>query len=425
MRTLLIVIVVVGVLCGIGAAAYKPVTDYWQQRSMPKWRTAEVAEGEIVSVVNATGTIKPKLQITVGSFVSGPIDTDYPIADFNQEVKKGELLAKIQETIYRANVNRDEAQMHSREADARRFYALLTQAVRDLRRAMELQHENKDYISGAEIDRLTYNCDSLAAQLELAEATAKQAAAQLEFSVAQLEYTNIYAPEDGTIINRKIDPGQTVAAQFQTPEMFVLAPDMRKEMYVHASVDEADIGLIRQAQEKALPVTFTVDAYPDDLFVGNIQEIRLSSATTQNVVTYPVVVSAPNPDLKLLPGMTASISFEVDRRSSVVKVPNSALRFFPQAQHVRPEDKPLLEGKHNETDSNAQSDENLLSADERADARRKRNRRHVWVSDQLKLRAVEVQVGLTDSRFAELIAGSLKPGDKLVIGIQPPQTWGQ
>lgn len=426
MRTLLVLIAVMAVVGVAAAAGYGPAVQYWQQRNAPKWRTAEVKEGEIISVVNATGTIKPKLQISVGSFVSGPIDPDYPIADFNQEVKKGAMLAKIQETIYRANVDRDDANLRSREADVKRIFALLTQAVRDLGRAMALQSENKDFIAGAEIDKFTYSCDSLAAQLELAEAAVKQAAAQLAFTQAQLEYTNIVAPEDGTIINRKIDPGQTVAAQFQTPEMFILAPDMRKEMYVHASVDEADIGLIQEAQRKSLPVTFTVDAHPNDLFVGNIQEIRLSSTTTQNVVTYPVVVSVPNPDLKLLPGMTASISFEVDRRSNVLKIPNSALRFFPQPQHVRAEDKALLEGQHEESQSNESSDENLLSADERAEARQKRSRRHVWVADQLKLRAVEVQAGLSDSRFTEMVTGPLKQGEKLVTGIQPASAaWGK
>lgn len=126
-----------------------------------------------------------------------------------------------------------------------------------------------------------------------------------------------------------------MAAQFQTPELFVVAPDMRKEMHVHASVDEADIGLIKQAQRKKYPVTFTVDAYPDKLFCGTILEIRLSSTTEQNVVTYPVVVTTPNPNLDLLPGMTASLSFQVDQREDVVKIPNAALRFYPVAKQVR------------------------------------------------------------------------------------------
>src|SRR5439155_1894726 len=138
-------------------------------------------------------------------------------------------------------------------------------------------------------------------------------------------------------------------------------PDMEKHMYVHASVDEADIGLIRDAHMSELPVTFTVDAYPI-LFVGQIEEIRLSSATTQNVVTYPVVVVAPNPDRKLLPGMTASISFEVGRRDDCVKIPNSALRFFPQPQHVRTEDKPLLEGRQDPEKEEEQLPDSGLAA---------------------------------------------------------------
>jgi len=285
----------------------------------------------------------------------------------------------------------------------------------------QLKQQNKDptaFISQGDVDKVVYGQQSLEAQLELAIAAVDQARAQLAFSQAQLRYTDIVAPVDGIIINRKIDPGQTVAAQFQTPELFVIGPEMRQHMYVHASVDEADIGLIHEAQRKSLPVSFTVDAYPQ-LFKGWIEEIRLSSTTTQNVVTYPVVVETePNPDLKLLPGMTANISFEVDNRTDVVKIPNSALRFFPQPQHVRPEDKPLLEGKQAESNEQEVSDAQL-SASDRATASKNRNRRHVWVQEKSKVRAVEVQTGLSDSRYTELVSGELKKGDKLVIGIQP------
>jgi HlyD family secretion protein len=266
---------------------------------------------------------------------------------------------------------------------------------------------------------------SLEAQEKLALAAVEQARAQLVFSQAQLDYTEIKAPASGIVINRKIDPGQTLAAQFQTPELFVIAPDMRNKMYVHASVDEADIGLIHDAKDEGLPVHFTVDAYPDDLFEGQVEEIRLSSATTQNVVTYPVVVSAPNPDLKLLPGMTASISFEVGRQEGVVKIPNSALRFFPQAQHVRPEDKALLEGKQAEQNEEEQVTDSSLAANERAEVRKKRSRRHVWVQEGYKLKAVEVTTGISDSYFTEMVSGELKMGDDLVIGLKPAVAWGQ
>ena len=134
---------------------------------------------------------------------------------------------------------------------------------------------------------------------------------------------------DGTVIERKVDPGQTVAASFVTPELFIIAPDMDKHMYVFASVDEADIGQIRTAQERGKAVKFTVDAYPGDLFEGKIHQIRKNSTTTQNVVTYPVVIEAPNPDLKLLPGMTANITFQIEARDDVLRVPAAALRFVP------------------------------------------------------------------------------------------------
>jgi len=443
MRTWIIVIVVLVALSAGAAAGYKPAMEYWQRQNMPKWKTAEMVEGDIVSVVNATGTVKPVLQISVGAFVSGPIDSEYQIkdhdgnplldkngqpkqiVDFNEDVKKGDVLAKIQDVIYKANKDRDQANLDSRMADLERVKALLWQAKRDEWRALDLRQKSDKYIAQSETDKAQFNRMQLEAQEKLAAAAVEQAKAQLDFSVAQLEYTEIRAPADGTVINRKIDPGQTLAAQFQTPELFIIAPDMEKHMYVHASVDEADIGLIRDARLKELPVTFTVDAYPDDLFEGKVEEIRLSSTTTQNVVTYPVVVVAPNPDRKLLPGMTASISFEVGRRDDVLKIPNSALRFFPQPQHVRTEDKPLLEGRQDPQKEEEQSTETGLAANERADARRKRSKRHVWVQDGFKLRAVPVETGISDSHFTEMTSGELKVGDKLVMGIQPAAAWGQ
>ena len=211
-------------------------------------------------------------------------------------------------------------------------------------------------------------------------------------------------------------------AAVQAPELFEIGVGMREEMQIHAAVDEADIGRIQAAQARKLPVSFTVDAHPDELFHGAIDQIRLNSNTTQNVVTYPVVVKAANPDLKLLPGMTAAISFQVDERKDVVKIPNSALRFFPLPKQVRKEDVPILEGTELKDDEkDAQQSETTLSAEERAANRRLRNRRHVWVEEGDLLKAVEVVVGLTDSQFTEMVSGSLKSGDKLVIGVQQPQ----
>lgn len=421
MRTFFWIALLTVVVVGL-AFAWQPAMYYIQLRNLPKWRTAEVTEGGVVAVVNATGTIKPVLQISVGAFVSGPIEKLH--VNFNQEVKAGELMAEIDPRIYLSNVARDRAAYENRVADVNRVYAQLQQARRDEKRATDLKAENKDFIAQAEIDRVHFGRMALEAQFDVAVTAVNQAEAQLKNSELQLEYTKIKSPVDGVVINRKIDPGQTLAAQFQTPELFIVAPDIRQKMHVHASVDEADIGMIKTAKEQKLPVTFTVDAY-NDLFTGEVEEIRLSSTTTQNVVTYPVVVATTNSDLKLLPGMTANLSFEVARRNNVKKIPNSALRFFPLPQYVHSEDQPLLEGRAREESSDpSEVQDTGLSATERAAARKERTLRHVWVAEGLKLRAVEVVVGLSESRFTELVSGDLKVGDQLVTGIEPPKPWG-
>jgi HlyD family secretion protein len=268
------------------------------------------------------------------------------------------------------------------------------------------------------MDALHFNRLSLDAQLKLSEAAVDQAVGALENAKANLGYTKILSPVDGMVIDKKIDRGQTLAAQFQTPEMFIIAPDMEKKMYVFASVDEADIGLIIEAQKRKLPVEFRVDAYRDEVFYGEIEQIRKNSTTTENVVTYPVVVAAANPELKLLPGMTASLSFQIDEREDVVRVPNTALRYYPEARLVRSEDREILYGTADGEASDIQ--QTHRSADEREAALLKEKTRHVWVEDGQFLRAVAVVTGLTDLKYSELLSGDLKAGDTLVIGVKPP-----
>jgi HlyD family secretion protein len=255
------------------------------------------------------------------------------------------------------------------------------------------------------MDQYRFSRMALEAQVKLAEASVLQAQGNLENSKANVGYTEIASPVDGIVVDCKIDTGQTIAAQFQTPELFVVAPDMDKLMHVFAAVDEADIGLIRRAKERGLSVQFWVDAYPDDVFQGEIYQIRASSTTTQNVVTYPVVVAAPNTELKLLPGMTASLEFEVDSREEAVRVPNAALRYFPRPELVRKEDREIVQP---------------TSGTQTADRRKRGGTRHVWVDDSGKLRAIQVRVGLSDSNHTELLEGDLQPGQKLVVGLDDP-----
>lgn len=417
MRSLIKYGVILVVLIGAGALGWPRVWAYWKARNRPNFREAEVVRGDITSVVNSTGTVQPVLRVQVGSVVSGPIVELY--VDFNDPVKKGDLLAEIDPRIYEAAKARDEASLATAKAEIERVEALLQQAVNDHDRAVALRKKNKDYISDTVMDRYKFNRQSLEAQLKVAKAAVKQAEANLQNSTANLDYTKICSPVDGIVIDRKIDRGQTLAAQFNAPELFVVAPDMEKTMLVFASVDEADIGLIREAQQRKQPVEFTVDAYPEDLFKGVISEVRMNPTTEQNVVTYPVVVEAPNPDLKLLPGMTANISFRISEHKDILKIPNAALRFYPKSELVRPEDRKLLDGA--ETDAEENETEPERSATEIAEAGRNRQRRHVWVIEGEFLRAVEIMTGLSDNRFTELVSDDLKKGQKLVTGIKPPK----
>ncbi len=423
MKTTIRWLIVTLVLSGLGYGTYIPVQQYLANRNRVIWRTEAVDRGSITAVVNSTGTVKPKLQVAIGCFVSGPVKDIY--AEFNQEVKEGEILARIEQKLYLANVARDKASLDNRVADVGRVKAQLQQAINDEKRAIALRTEDATFIAQAEMDKYKFARLSLEAQLKSAVTAIDTAQATLDISQANLDYTNIISPVDGIVIDRKINPGQTVAASFQTPDLFSVAPDMRKEMYIHASVDEADIGLIKIAQQEKFPVRFTVDAYRDELFEGRVFEVRLNYMTTQNVVTYPVIVSAPNPDLKLLPGMTASISFQVAFREDAIKIPNAALRFYPDVKHVRSEDIPILEGHREKTGDRdadeAQLNEKAMSAESRSKIRKERDRRHVWVQEGDKLRAVPVVSGLSDNQHTELVEGDLKPGDILVTGIKPPQ----
>jgi HlyD family secretion protein len=318
-------------------------------------------------------------------------------------------------------VARDKAALKTREAEVERARALLKQAENDEQRAYALREENADYISQSELDQVKFNRMSLEAQLKVAEAAVDQALGNLENSETNLEYTDIRSPVDGIVIDRKIDPGQTLAAQFQTPELFVVAEEMDKRMFIYASVDEADIGLIRDAEQRGQKVEFTVDAYPDDLFEGTIHQVRINPTETQNVVTYPVVVEARNPDMKLLPGMTANLSFHIEKREDIVKISNAALRFYPKREQVRPEDQKLLDGAEKDAKEEAPTeDTRQLSATDRIDANRKRSRRHVWAVDGDRLKAIEVTTGLSDNQHTELVDGPLKEGQKLVTGVLEP-----
>ncbi|MEC9092700.1 MAG: efflux RND transporter periplasmic adaptor subunit [Planctomycetota bacterium] len=413
MKFLIYFSIVVALLVGAGFAAYGPISRAIQEANKPQWRIAESSRGDISSSVDATGTVRPVLSIQIGAFVSGPIEKLY--AEFNQEVEKDQVLAKIDPRIYDAAVKRDTATLNTRKAEVQRIDALLEQARREETRAIALRQDNEGFISQSELDQYVYNVQSLAAQRIVATASVEQAEATLANSKQNLDYTFIRAPEAGIIIDRKVEPGQTLAAQFQTPEMFTIAPKMREKMHVFADVDEVDIGKIITAWQEKRSVKFSVDAYPEALFEGVIAEVRYSSTETQNVVTYPVVVETTNPDLKLLPGMTATIEFQIERKTNVVRIPNAAIRFLPEPQHVHPDDRPIVEGNLSETIED-DGQEVLLTASQRQDLEIQRQTRHVWYVDGDFLRAREIKIGLSDNRYTEVLSANLDPGQALVTG---------
>lgn len=450
MRTLIktvMILLLLGTLLYFGATFGQ---KWLAERNKPRFRTAFVEQGDLRITVNATGQLEPTLSVKIGSFVSGPILELY--ADHNDEVKTDQILARIDPRIYVASVQRDEAALGARVGDVARVQAELQRARNDEKRSVALKAENEDFISQAELDQFRFASMSLEAQLLIAESSVKQAQANLDNSKANLEYTEIKSPVDGTVIDRKIDRGQTLAAQFQAPELFVIAPRMREEMLIRASIDEADIGLIRDAKDSKQPVFFSVDAYPEKVFTGaQVQEIRLSSATTQNVVTYPVIVSTVNPELKLLPGMTANLTFQIKELKDILKVPNAALRYFPDKTLVRDEDQKLLElNLSPEPDDETATSSETPPVDDIATATIASSKRIVWIQETLadrptttneksssvgstdstasdpstaltgKLRAIHIQIGDSDYQFTQVVSGELKSGDELITGVKPP-----
>ncbi len=417
MKTLIKLLVVVGVLGGVGAALYGPTKKYLEDRNRTQWRTQNVSKGDIAQTVNSTGKVEPIHRVSVGASVSGPISELF--VDYNSKVVEGQLLARIDPRLYKSTVERDRAQLLTRQAEVARSEAQQQQAVNDERRGGELKKGNRDFISEAELDGFRFIRMSRDAELLVAKANVDQAKAQLDNSLANLGYTDILSPCEGVVIEKKIDIGQTLAAQFQTPEMFVVAPEMDKRMHIYASVDEADIGMIRKAQVDGQVVRFTVDAYPEELFdQGKIVQVRLSSTEEQNVITYPVIVETPNTDLKLLPGMTANLSFQIKKREGIIRVPNAALRFYPAREKVHPDDRKIIDGV-DEQKQMVNDTAKQLSADEKAEATRSQNMRHVWIAEGNFLRGKPVVTGISDNRYTELVEGDISEKDDLVVGEKP------
>jgi HlyD family secretion protein len=312
----LIAIVVVLAALGSGAWAYYNNRN----RPEPQATTMPVTRGDVAETVQATGTLEAVTTVDVGTQVSGVVQDLY--ADFNKIVKKGEVIARLDPSILQTQIESQRANVIRAEADVERLRVQLADTKQKLDRAQQMMA--KQLIPRTDLETAEMNVKSTEAQIRSSEASLTQTKAALNQAEVNLGYTVIRSPIDGIVIQRSVDPGQTVAASMNAPTLYVIAEDLSK-MQVVANIDEAEIGKMRPGQA----VTFRVDAYPNETFRGNVHQVRLQPTVVQNVVVYSTVIAVMNPELKLKPGMTANVTIEIARRSDVLRVPVAALRFRP------------------------------------------------------------------------------------------------
>ncbi len=365
-------------------------------RETTEYRFTSIEQGDVEQTVSATGTLSAVRTVSVGTQVSGQISE--LLVDFNDEVKKGQLLARIDPTLQQQAVT-------DAQASVERARAQLLQAQRD-------NNRNADLMNAGLVARSVY--ETTDSSLDVARANLKSAQVALERAKQNLEYTNIYAPIDGVVVERNVDHGQTVAASLQAPQLFLIANDLTN-MQILASVGEGDIASIKEGQK----VKFRVQALTGQTFEGAVRQVRLQSVTSENVVNYTVVISVNNAAKKLLPGMTARVDFLTNEANDVLKVANAALRFKPAEGSVIP--------------SRADGAGSPATASRTASAGRTGSRAQrgvtrsaagtLWVQDEKgTLKAIHVRTGLTDGTSTEVRGKELEAGMKVIAGTVQPQT---
>lgn len=386
-----------------------------------QFRMEKVSRGDMQVVVTATGTLSAVRTVQVGSQVSGTLMKLN--VDFNDKVHKGEIVAQIDPTFLEASVR-------DAEASLQRSTAQYNEAQRSFERIKTLL--SKSLASQADYD-------AVLAQFEANDAARKQSVAQVERAKINLRYATIKSPIDGVVISRAVDVGQTVAASLSAPTLFTIANDLTK-MQVQANVDEADIGKVQEEQE----VTFTVDAYPEQTFRGKVRQVRLSPKVEQNVVNYTVIIDVPNPDLKLMPGMTATVTILITKKEAVLRIPTVALRFNPPEEYIETrKDSSREQGGGGDDSARAERRRQWMQreggggggfggggfggggSDPAAMQRRMQSRgfNRVWVmNERKKLEPVMLRTGISDGTFTEVVRGRLEEGKEIVVGTVAPKS---
>jgi HlyD family secretion protein len=364
----------------VGAGGWWLLRD-GEQEDGPRLIAAAVDRGPITATVTATGTVDPVETVQVGTYVSGPVQSLG--ADFNTPVKKGQLLATIDPRPFQLKVAAAEADVANSRATVAKAHADLDLKERNRTRQRDLRAQG--IVAQSDLDTAESEARQAEAQIALADAAVRSAEARLAEARVNLDYTRIVSPVDGVVVSRSVSVGQTVAASFQTPTLFNVATTLTK-MEVSASVSESDIGGVAVGQD----ATFTVDAYPGSPFRGRVKQVRNSPVNVQNVVTYDVLISVDNEDLRLKPGMTANVSITTARRDDAVRIPTAALRFRPPAEAPGT---------------------GAIAAAPPAGGQT------VWVpGDDGKPRPVAVTTGVSDERFTE-VTGGVVEGDRVVTGL--------
>jgi HlyD family secretion protein len=393
----------------LGASVYYVLTG---REAPPQVTTAAVSRGDIRLSVGATGTLEALTTVQVGTQVSGTVLSLG--ADYNSIVRKGQVIARLDPSLFRTQVDQAHANVAKAEADLERLKLIEAEARRKYDQARHLAQTG--LTASSEVETAEANYLGGAASVRSADAQLTQARASLQQATVNLEKTVITSPIDGIVIARNVDVGQTVAASLQAPTLFVIAADLTK-MRVNASVHEADVGVIRPGQS----VRFNVDAYPTIEFSGTVSLVRLNPVVSQNVVTYATVIDVPNPDLKLKPGMTATVEIRLAERHDVRRVPSAAVRFRPTAAMLAalggtmpvPAGRGGAAGARSPSagagDAGAPDLFGPLETVETAG--------QVWQYESGVLRAVRVRLGLTDETWTELVGSDLAEGALVVTGV--------
>lgn len=340
------------------------------KKSADKYVTRELLKDTIVQTVEASGTIKPINTIAVGTQVSGTVSKIY--VDYNSVVKKGDLLAELDPSLFQANVDQSSAKLRNANAAYSKASSSLTYKKNNYQRYKHLYEKN--YVSKDDVELAQANYLQAKAEVDSAKAEVSAAQATLNNNLTNLRYSKIVSPVDGTVISRAVDVGQTVAASFNTPTLFEVAKDLTK-MQIETSVSEADIGRIKVGQK----ATYTLDGYQDKTFRGEVTQVRLASTTTNNVVTYTVIVSVDNSDGFAIPGMSANVSVITGEAKDILCVENRALKFSPE------------------------------------DNKQKYEKQGIWILTKQGPKRYDVELGISDDNKTQVISNEIKEHDKVII----------